>query len=376
MTSRASQAVAAEPLLLAGDAFARGTAQARLCPDMVAPVRHAIEHRLAETAAALGRPAVRRFIAGQYAFTRRVYPAILEEISGIAEGFGVPETTLFDYLHCSSAMDMAALRERNPDGCTSFAVTLGAGAVLAKNRDYRTEHVAIQRVMLHRDPAWGGRAMLVLGSLGSPGNFSSGMNSDGLAVSDTASRTTDMGVGLHRYFLLTRLLADCADVEQALALIRGTTHTGSGLLILADAKGAVAAVELGHRQVGIEQHRAGRVGRTNHFVTRDMAAANLLAADSAASRTNSERRWSVLPALLGELGDNPGVDAVGGLLAYHGGQGGAAFCRHGGDDLSATIAGAIYLTRERRMLAALGNPCASPWRRYAFKPAASAAAAQ
>ncbi|MCC7047732.1 MAG: hypothetical protein IT562_13545 [Alphaproteobacteria bacterium] len=376
MTSRSSQAVAGRPLLLAGDPFVRGAAQAGLCPDMIEPVRHAIEHRLAETARALAHPAVRRFIAGQYDYTRRAYPAILDEIHGLAEGFGIPEATLFDYLHCSSAMDMAALRERDPDGCTSFAVTLGVGAILAKNRDYRTEHVAIQRVMLHRDPAWGGRAMLVLGSLGSPGNFSSGMNSDGLAVSDTASRTTDMGIGLHRYFLLTRLLTDCADVGQALGLIRRTTHTGSGLLILADAKGAVAAVELGHRQVGIEQHRAGRVGRTNHFVTREMTAANLLAADSAASRANSERRWSVLPALLGELGDDPGVDAVAGLLAYHGGQGGAAFCRHGGGDLSATIAGAIYLTRERRMLVALGNPCASAWRRYEFKPAASAAAAQ
>ncbi|HET6468073.1 MAG TPA: hypothetical protein VFG43_06815, partial [Geminicoccaceae bacterium] len=191
-----SDARPAEPLLLRGDAHARGRAQALLCPDMVEHVREAIAHRLAEAAPALAREDIRRFIQGQRDFTEAHQPATMAEIRGIAEGFGVESRAVFDYLHCSSAVDMAALAQHAPDGCTSFAMG-GAegGAILAKNRDYRTEHIPIQRVMRHADPAWGGREIMVVGSLGSPGNFSSGNNSDGLAVADTASRTTDMGIG-------------------------------------------------------------------------------------------------------------------------------------------------------------------------------------
>lgn len=367
---------AGEALLLRGDAYARGRAQAAQCPDMVAAVRHAVEHRLAETAPALARPEVRQFIDGQREFTRHAYPAILEEIQGLADGFGLAEAELFDYLHCSSAGDMAALPDHDPDGCTSFAVTAGQGAILAKNRDYRPEHVAIQRVMRHADPAWNGREILVLGSLGSPGNFSSGINSDGLAVSDTASRTADMGVGFHRYFLLTWLLVHCATVDDALAAIRRTTHTGSGLLILADSTGAVAAVELGHRRIGFEHLSSGRIGRTNHFVSPAMRDANLRLADTAASRDNSARRWTALRRELDLLGDAPSPLDAAALLARHGGKDDDSFCRHGGGDLSTTISGAIYLTGARQMLAAPGNPCSQAWQRFDLRQGPAAAAAQ
>lgn len=365
------------PLLLQGDAHARGLAQARLNPDMVEPVRHAIRHRLAESAAALARDDVRRFIDAQRGHTQAHYPEILAEIAGIAEGFGLPEDQVFDYLHCSSAMDIAALPEHDPDGCTSFALATPAhGALLAKNRDYRNEHVAIQRVMRHADPAWNGREILVVGSLGSPGNFSSGINNAGLAVADTASRTTDMGPGFHRYFLLTWLLVHCASVDEALAAIRRTTHTGSGLLVLADETGAVASVELGHRRVGIECGVAGRTGRTNHFVTPAMAPYNLKVADSARSRTNSAQRWVALQPLLAGLPANAAPGDAASLLCHHDPLGHAGFCRHGGDDLSTTIAGAIYATRDRTLHAAFGQPCSAPWRRYALSSPAAAAAAQ
>lgn len=373
---RPSDADAAEPLVLVGGPYARGLEQAALCPDMVPAVRHAVQHRLDETGAALARPKVRRFIAAQRDFTARHYPEILAEVQGLAAGFGLTEATLFDYLHCSSAADLAAQPEHEPehrpDGCTSFALATADGALLAKNRDYRPEHVAIQRVMRHADPDWRGRQILVLGSLGSPGNFSSGINSDGLAVADTASRTTDMGPGLHRYFLLTWLLVHCATVGEAVAAIRRMTHTGSGLLVLADALGAVAAVELGHRRVAVEQRVDGRVGRSNHFVTPAMAPANLNVADNAASRANSVARFAALQPALDTVPAT--LDGIADLLGRH--DPSAAFCRHGGADLSTTISGAIYDTGRRRMHVALGFPCSAPWRRYEFTPAASAAAAE
>ncbi|MBL8698498.1 MAG: hypothetical protein JNK67_09000 [Alphaproteobacteria bacterium] len=368
----------AEPsraLDLAGDAYSRGRAQAAACPDQVEHVRHAIAHRLEETRAALERSDVRAFISGQRNATERLYPEVLDEIRGIADGFGLSAESVFDYLHCSSAMDLAQLEEHRPDGCTSFAVTAQDGsALVAKNRDYRPEHIPIQRVMRHVDPSWNGRQLLVIGSLGSPGNFSSGMNSDGLAVTDTASRTTDMGVGMHRYFLLTWLLIHCRTVDEAITAIRRMTHTGSGLLLLGDAGGMVAAVELGHRAVGFELKSSGRVGRSNHFVTPAMAPRNLAVPSSTSSRANSIARFPCLERLLDALPEPPSVDHARAVLAYHGADGGTAFCRHGGDDLSTTIAGAVWDTRRRRLVAAAGNPCQAPWRRYDLVSSAGAGA--
>jgi hypothetical protein len=359
-----ADALPAEPLALEGEPFARGLAQARACPELVGAVRRAVEARLGEAAPALARPEVRAFVAAQRALTGRLYPEILAEIAGLARGFGLGEAALLDYLHAATALDLVARDGPPAEACTAFALTAGRGALLAKNRDYRAEHVPIQKVMRHRDPAWGGREILVLGSLGSPGCFSSGLNSDGLALADTASRTSDLGVGLHRYFLMTLLLVRCADVAEALSLIRTTPHTGSGLLILADAQGAVAAVELGHRAIGFEHLSSGRVGRTNHFLTPRMAPANLATAATAASRLNSEGRWPALRQGLSALPEPPDVLAVGRLLARHADAEGPAFCRHGGRDAAATIAGAIWLTAERRLLACHGPPCSTPWWRY------------
>ncbi len=370
---RPSQAQPGEVLLLEGTPYERGRAQAARCPDMIDHVRHAIEHRLHQTEAAYAKYEVRRFVDGQRAATEKIWPDVLEEIRGIADGFGLAPETVFDYLHCSSAADVAALPEHEPEGCTSFALTIGPSALVAKNRDYRPEHIPIQRVMRHVDPAWGGREILVLGSLGSPGNFSSGMSSDGLAVTDTASRTTDIGVGFHRYFLLTWLLVHCDSVDEALRAIRGITHTGSGLLLLGDASGAVAAVELGHAHIGFEHLSSGRVGRSNHFVTPHMAPLNMRVAANAASLANSKRRFPALQRRLAALPAAPGIDDAGAILADHG-QADDGFCRHGGPQLSTTIAGALWVTGSRRLLHVAGNPCCDPWRSYGL-PATGAVAA-
>lgn len=361
-----------QPLHLSGTPFQRGRMQATLCPDMIGFVRTAVAARMEETKAALALPEAKALIKGNRTYTEKHYPEILEEMQGICEGFGLELDTLFDYMHCAVASDLGMMGERLPEGCTSFAVANPElGAVVAKNRDYRPEHIPIQRAFHHCDPAWGKREVLCLGSLGSPGNFSSGINSDGLAVTDTNSRTIDHGVGMHRYFLLTWLLVHCGSVDEALDRILGMPHVGGGLLILGDASGTVAAVELGHTKVGHEKKTRGRVGRANHFVTDDMATVNLRTPESEAQSCHSDRRHPTLQKRLADAPTPFGIADAAHLASYHGEEGGEGFCRHGAKDLGNTISCALYATRPRTLTFTAGNPCEADWRLFDFSTNAS-----
>nr|WP_246513927.1 C45 family peptidase [Neoroseomonas soli] len=323
---------------LRGDARARGRGQATACPDQADAVRSAIRGRLAEAPARTPRMA--RFLDAQWDATLRHTPEALEEITGIAEGFSLAPEVVFDFLHLGCLADIAAA-PADTDGCSALALR----GVVAKNRDFRPEHAGLQRVFQHEDPAWGGRRVLCLGSLGAPGAWSSGLNSDGLALADTQIPTADHGPGVLRYFLMTRLLFACATVEEALSTIRDLPHAGGGSLVLGDASGAAAAVELRHGRVDVA--RGAWVARTNHYTA---------APDPLSPVAHSEGRLAVLRAALEQ---DPARDPRP-LLATHAP---VALCRHAPDP-SPTLAGAVWDCGARLATIAAGPPCSAAWVRF------------
>jgi len=323
-------------VVLRGDARMRGLGQAMACPEAGPAVRQAIRTRLAAA------PANRRFLAAQRDATARLAPEALAEIAGIAAGFELEAGEVFDFLHLGCLADLAAAPD-DRDGCSAFA----CDGLVAKNRDFRPEHAALQRIFLHEDPAWRGGRVLCLGSLGAPGAWSSGMNGAGLALADTQIATADHGPGLLRYFLMNRLLADCATVAEALATIAAMPHAGGGSLVLADATGAVAAVELRHGRVDVA--RTAPAARTNHYT----AAPEALTAPG-----HSVGRLATLRAALATGGDPRAV------LALHAPT---ALCRHA-PDASPTLSAAIWEVRAGAAQIALGPPCTAHWRRFVPSP--------
>jgi len=87
------------------------------------------------------------------------------------------------------------------------------------------------------------------------------------------------------------------------------------------------------------------------------------------------RRFAAMQAILDRDPALPTVDTVRAFLSRHRDDDGEGFCRHGEDDLSTTIAGAIWDTATRRLFMAAGNPCRADWRRYDVEPGATRAAA-
>lgn len=346
-----------------GSAFDRGHAQADLHPGLAARVAEATVARV-EAARAEGwfDQRAEAFLDGQRRYHAAACPEGLAELEGIAAGFGLDEHELFRHLHLGTLRDLRGGARLLGDGCSAWAVGRGPdGPLLVKNRDYSGTHRGIQSLVWHEGPDIATRGMVCLGSLGSPGAYSSGMNGAGLAVADTQIGARTHRIGWLRYFLMTRLLAACATVAEALALIRSVPHAGGGSLVLADRTGATAAVELDAACVAVDT--AAPALRTNHFLS-DALGSETLGADGGRIAGSSAARRAFLAAHLPSRDWNI-ADATA-LMATHA-DGGAPVCQHPepGED-TATLSSVVYAIAEWTVYWHEGNPCAGRWRRVAL----------
>lgn len=304
-------------------------------------------------------PEMLDYIDCQRHFAESHCPESMAEVTGIANGFGLDKEALFLHLHLGTLRDLqgGAL----VDGCTSWATGGGPdGPLLVKNRDVVSSQFGVQQVMWHEGPDIATGGMMCLGSLGSPGNYSSGMNAAGLAVADTHIGIRRHRVGWLRYFLLSRILARCATVDEALALVRSVPHAGGGSLILADISGATAAVELGTAHVSID---CGSLSwRTNHFVSLELKDATLTAGGGGIA-ASSHARFDCMSACLPSRDWSVADAAV--LMARHAADpDGAPICQHlGPGEDTLTISSAIFAVNQRCLYLHEGNPCAGRWQK-------------
>lgn len=353
-------------LELTGDGRSRGRGHAG--GGDAEAVRAAILGRLRDAVPVLERADSRRYLRDVAAYTRATAPQSFAEVEGIADAYGLEFEAVFAFLHLSILSDREAAAG-DTDGCSAWAARGPDGAAwIGKNRDFRGEHRAIQRLFLHRDPEWGGRRLLCVGSLGAPAAYSSGINSDGLALADTAIPTTDHGVGLNRYFLMTEILARCATVDEALAYIGSVEHAGGGSLVLGDAGGGRAAVELGHSALGVERGAGDApVSRTNHFVSSELRDANLRRPGEPMIGSSTGRLATLRAALAEFPGESMPGEGVPGwaaaTMSSHDDGGRTGLCRHGQDGDATTLSSALFATGELSLYFRDGNPCRSDWSR-------------
>ncbi len=364
MRVRAADQDAVLPLV--GTPFERGEAQITAGTNIWQEVRQLTRDRIAAAREnGLLGDAARAYLDRQKSFARSECADAMAELAGIAAGFDLPEDALFQHLHLGTLRDLAQAQGGTSDGCSAWAVSDGPDGPLAvKNRDFSGGHAGIQRVFRHEGPDLKHGPMLCLGSLGSPGAYSSGMNAAGLAVVDTQVGVTQHAVGWLRYFLMTRLLTETASVGAAVSMIRDLRHAGGGTLVLADAAGEVAAVELGAEGVSVET--APLVCRTNHFTTTALAPQTLVDRRSSIEDSSLDRRGfldRILPRQAWGVGD------AARLMAQH--RDGddpalAPLCQHGGASGTRTLSGVVYCCRSRLMYVCLDNPCSGEWQSIAL----------
>lgn len=311
---------------------------------------------------------------------------LLDYLAGMADSLAFERSRLLLYTLSSYLRDVAQVRgradvasARAPEGCTTWAAagptTADGRPLLAKNRDYHADHIALQ-VLARVAPARG-YPYLSLGSAGSPEVFSSGVNARGLAVADTHVLSHDIGPGLARFSLMRELLTHHASVAAALDYLRSVPHMGAGTLLLADASGALALCESGHRHPGYVMGGPGApLASTNHFVTPALAEQWVEDEPPPLQGNSPARRARVLAALARDAGaiDLPWARA---LMSAHGAAR-DAICRHpllvegapvrglDGSTISSVLLlpAGDDLAPAPALRLAVGSPCQATWQRW------------
>lgn len=301
-------------------------------------------------------------------------PGTLEQISGMAEVYELPEEGLLTAVLTTYLRSMERA-PGSPEGCTTFAVS-AQHPLLVKNRDNDPRFLQMQTVL--QVTAEDGHPWLALSTAGAPGVHSSGMNAVGLCVADTHVPSNDVGPGVPRFASMMHLLERCSNTTEAVDYLLSTPQMGLGNLTLLDADGNAAVVECGYSASEASpvlplRGAGGAAGvvATNHF-TSALLSSCLLEPEDGTPGVNSRARADVVSQFLSRTDGSPADTAAVRELA--GGHVGlkdsntldGSLCQHGPDLKSETISTTIYDPVDLHLDLCLGRPCTESYTRISL----------
>ncbi|MFB4202937.1 hypothetical protein KBTX_00254 [wastewater metagenome] len=213
---------------------------------------------------------------------RDTFPAVWAELRGLAEGLDQPLEAVLLW-NCRG--DLAPT---GPEGCSSVAVAGDGVNWLAHNED-GDPRLRRHCFLLDADPAAapGFVTFCYPGSL--PGHTLAA-NTAGLAYTVNNLRLTEHPPGIPR-MVTARALLGCADVDAALAVLRGTQRSGGFHFMMADCRGAAPlSVEAPFHGLFTETAAPAAV-HANHLVRPDAAALPQRITASSAARQARLEAW-------------------------------------------------------------------------------------
>ena len=301
-------------------------------------------------------------------------------MEGIAKGADVDESLLF--LALAGELAMARINYRL-GACTAVAVSEEKSALgepmLIKNFDY-PEFFQPYYVARHSQPLESASTMDV--TIAPLAGCHDGMNEHGLCISYNYGHGTDMpNVNVPITLQVQEALENCADTGEAVDFLCAGKRSGGALLLVADAAGALATVELSSNFSGVREPQDGILINTNHYRCREMVSydiprnayytnKNVRAMRGVRVHESSELRYSRAEQLLSDMDVVTMKDLLG-VFCDHGESGRGddnTICRHG--PYFSTSCSIIMLPRSKRLLVTYGHPCESVFTDFLdpFKP--------
>lgn len=283
------------------------------------------------------------------AMIERGFPAILEEMAGIAKGAGVDTTDILT-LNCRSEISLT----RASGGCSAFALQRAGTQWLAQNWDWRSDQ--LHNVVALRIEGDDFAPLVSIGEAGMVAKI--GMNAVGIGVCLNAIRSQTCGEGLPIHVALRKIL-ESPDMASALAVTSQDRVCSPAHFLIAGGDGQAAGMEVHPGEPGRLEPRDGVVTHTNHLYDQD---ATRQVEDF--PRADSRPRLARLDHLLREeLSPRAGVDeaALFRILSDHDGEP-MSLCRHFNPDQPAdermeTLFAVVMNLTKRRLTLHHGKPC-------------------
>ena len=273
---------------------------------------------------------------------QELFPEILEEIEGFAQGQGCDPSLLETLLFSMYAMPPACR-------CSCFAVSGKNQVLLGRNSDFLTAREEDYGNVLYQFPQET-PSLSFCGNTTSFIQMEDGINEAGLAIGMTSVAPTAIQPGFNAGLLLRFLLEKCSTVENAVSWLGCVPIASAQILVLADLHGAIAQVECDSLGMVVERPQAEKiyVCGTNLFHLPGMRRTSPPAADF----WRAEERYKTMKAYLEASALDMDVEAAKSLLS--GEQG--FLCQYDRTTGQDTVWSVIYDLSGKQVLRAEGNP--------------------
>ncbi len=190
---------------------------------------------------------------------QKVYPNIIEEIKGMAEGLHLDFEAFGTFIITAGAFAFDI-------GCSNLAVKTDDSVFFGRNHDMFTVLKKTTESALYR-PSKGyyfvGQGDALIGK-------EDGVNEHGLAVGMNFIYPKSVKPGMNFLLIVRMILETCKTTDEAISLLQTIPCMTSHNIMLADATGSMAVVEMCSEKTRVRFPEDNYITSTNHFNHPDM----------------------------------------------------------------------------------------------------------
>jgi Acyl-coenzyme A:6-aminopenicillanic acid acyl-transferase len=307
--------------------------------------------------------------------------AAFERLAGIAEGAGIHGRRVQLFAALEAMMSDVCGTTAAAPGCSAVALSPNASSsgrpVVAHNFDYLP---LVQPFYTLRESRPTGRLRSLEFTAAPLAGSIDGVNEAGLAITCNYAYVTDRADPAPTItMMISEALADCRSVDEAVAFLGGRPRFGGGILMLADAGGDVASLELSCTRSAVRRPEPGedRLFHTNLLHCAEMKAVEISPTARHTQRApralrgvrlheSSERRNDRFRNLLFER-DRLSTDDLHAIMSDHGESGvpdRGTICMH--SDYWTTTACVQLMPVERAIHVSYSTACTAAFGEFAL----------
>lgn len=272
---------------------------------------------------------------------KRVFPEILEEFQGFADGCAISCEELKAFIF--------AIGAEKHNSCSIFAVS-SPEPLIGRNYDfyYKVKKHAETCLTMPKDGYWSiGNATIFIGK-------EDGVNEAVLAIAMSSVRPVEFKPGINWFIAIRAVLDKCSNVAEAVKFLSSVKYSTGNNYLLADESGDMAVVEASPQKLRVRKPEQGFLVATNHFMHAEMHDME----NERERPPDSVKRYTTICEALQKRKGKIDIKAAQKILSDHTGY----VCSHIDAIQLGTLWSLIATLKKLTILVAEGHPCRTKYK--------------